>query len=269
MANKATKDRFIIEMTEKLARVHGIEPKDIVIVSLTKGSTDVTYAVGPTASNADNTPQANNAFEEELGSQYLGHEVHPAFQGLQINPKSFDRQWNRDFRVPGNCPQGEKRGGLPYYAPAGFIRFGLNVAGRFDNGNDTWLGMSNVPGEWAVFYHGTARHSVTAITETPLRTGPHNLYGKGIYCTPNISVASDYAPWVSVQTPSGAKTYQYVFMCRANPRSICTCTKRPCPNALDPTYTIHKTQGTDYWFVNGSNNNYENIRPYGIIVRES
>jgi hypothetical protein len=53
MANKATKDRFIIEMTEKLARVHRIEPKDIVIVSLTKGSMNTTYVVESTASNAN------------------------------------------------------------------------------------------------------------------------------------------------------------------------------------------------------------------------
>jgi hypothetical protein len=104
IANKVMKDRLITETTEKLARVHGVEPKDIAIVALTKGTTEVTYAVGPTALNANDTPQANNAFREAFGSPYLGHGVHPAFQWLQINPKSFDPQWNRDFRVPGNCP---------------------------------------------------------------------------------------------------------------------------------------------------------------------
>jgi hypothetical protein len=269
MENKATKDQFIAETTEKLAWVHGVAPNDIVILSLTKGSVTPTYAVGAAALNANNTSQANDAFTKAFGSQYLGHEVHPAFQGLQINPRSFDPQWNRDYRVPGNCPQGEKRGSLPYYAPAGFIRFGLNVKGRRDNGNDTWLGMSNVPGEWAVFYHGTKRDSVAAITENPLHPGSCNVYGKGIYCTPNISVASGYATGISVKTHSGPKTYQYVFMCRANPRRICNCTTSPCPNASNPAYTLHKTTCTDYWFVNGDNNNYEHIRPYGLLVRES
>jgi hypothetical protein len=130
-------------------------------------------------------------------------------------------------------------------------------------------GMSNVPGEWAAFYHGTKRDSVAAITQTPLRPGPNNAYGQGVYCTPNITVASGYAHTVSVQTSAGPKTYQYVFMCRANPGSICNCTTSPCPNASNPAYTLHKTSCTDYWFVNGTDNNHQNIRPYGLLVRES
>jgi hypothetical protein len=58
----------------------------------------------------------------------------------------------------------------------------LNVSGKYDNGDDTWLGMSNSPAEWAVAYHGTAWENVSKIIDTPLRPGNCNVHGKGIYC---------------------------------------------------------------------------------------
>jgi hypothetical protein len=204
--------------------------------------------------------------------QYLEHEFHPAFQTLQINPTSFAPQWNRDFRVDSNCPKGEKRGGQPYYPPKGWVRFGLNVSGRFPDG-DTWLGMTNCPGEWCVAYHGTHQQYVKSITESPLRTGRCNCYGRGIYCTPDISVASEYARTVQIQTPEGPKSYQYVFMCRVNCQSICQCSVRDangyCVNDSNPAYTLHMTQCADWWFVNANNGNYQHIRTYGLLVREN
>jgi hypothetical protein len=202
-------------------------------------------------------------------AQTFGAEFHPAFREMRLNCHSFDSQWDRDYRVMGNCPQGEMRGGLPYYPPRGFLRFGLNVTGRFDRGDDRWLGMSNVPGEWAVFYHGTPGRNVKSIIETPLHVGRNNSHGAGIYCSTNASFASQYSQEFQVQTSAGWKKYRYVFMCRANPRSICNCTEEPCPSARDPVFTLHKTRMVDLWFVNGNNCTYEHIRPYGLLILEN
>jgi hypothetical protein len=144
------------------------------------------------------------------------------------------------------------------------MRYGLMVSGRFDNGNDTWLGMSNIPGEWAVAYHGTHPDFVKSITETPLRPGPHNCHGYGVYCSPKVEEASSYAPPVQID----GRTYKYVFMCRVNVGSVHQCTQRPCPEASNPAFTLHMTTVRDYWFVNAENQNYQNIRTYGLLVRE-
>jgi hypothetical protein len=144
----------------------------------------------------------------------------------------------------------------------------MNVNGKYDNGNDTWLGMSNVPGEWCIAYHGTKARFVEIITKAPLKAGSGQVHGHGIYCTPNIEETASYRDSIEVTTRNGAKKCQYVFMCRVNTRSIHHCTEKPCKLAKDPRYTLHMTTRKDYWFVNCQNEGYQNIRPYGILVRE-
>ena len=52
---------------------------------------------------------------------------------------------------------GEKRGGKDYDPPLGWKGIGLRVLDKYDYGDNTWLGMTNEPGEWCVAYHGVAR----------------------------------------------------------------------------------------------------------------
>ena len=51
----------------------------------------------------------------------------------------------------------ETRGGEPYNPPEGWIRYGLNVVGKYDNGNDDWLAFDNRKGEWCIAYYGVAQ----------------------------------------------------------------------------------------------------------------
>ena len=46
-----------------------------------------------------------------------------------------------------------KRGGFDYYPPYGWIGIGLNVKGKYDNGNNDWISNGN-KNEWAIAYHG-------------------------------------------------------------------------------------------------------------------
>jgi hypothetical protein len=187
---------------------------------------------------------------------------------MQIDANSFSPQWNRDFTIPSNCPINEKRGGQVYHPPTGYYRYGLNVSGKYDNGNDTWLGMSNCPGEWCIAYHGTPHQNVKSIMSSPLRIGPNNAFGRGIYCTPDISTAQGYSRnQLEINTIYGRKRFSYVFMCRVNVSSIHQCTQSPCPLAEDPNYTVHFTTSSTEWFVNGNNAGFRNIRPYGILVK--
>jgi hypothetical protein len=40
----------------------------------------------------------------------------------------------------------EYRGGWPYYQPVKCKRYGLNVLGKYDNGNNNWLSMKGSKG---------------------------------------------------------------------------------------------------------------------------
>jgi hypothetical protein len=84
--------------------------------------------------------------------QVFDPKVPPFLSTFNLDPQYFDPKGDKDFSVLN--PQGKKRGSFPYYPPYLFKRFGLNVSGRYDNGNDRWLEKNGNPGEWAVAYHG-------------------------------------------------------------------------------------------------------------------
>ena len=162
---------------------------------------------------------------------------------------------------------GESRGGKPYYPPLGWIGIGLNVLGKYDNGNDDWIGMINIPNEWCVAYHGVGRdqssNEVKSITgkiiNSEFKAGkiqaheycnninkPGTKVGIGVYCTPNIETASIY----SGESTINGKTYKTVLMVRVKPSIIRQC---DCNGAKD------------YWVVNGTK---DEIRPYRILYKE-
>jgi hypothetical protein len=160
-----------------------------------------------------------------------------------------------------------KRGGQPYNPPKGYYRYGLNVTGRYDNGDDTWLGMKNIPGEWCIAYHGTAHQNVKSIVNPPLRARTGHFDGKGIYCSPNINIASRHSKTkLELNTIDGKISFSYVFMCQVNVGNIHHCCQTPCPDAENPVYTVHYTRNKDIWFANGDNAGYNDIRLYGILV---
>jgi hypothetical protein len=163
------------------------------------------------------------------------------------------------------------RGGYAYNPPEGWYRYSLNVAEKYDNGDNTWLGMDNIPGEWCVAYHATPHENVKGISSSPLRVGGNNWYGRGIYCSPLVSEAEKYcgSPLVLKTKTQGSLSYKYVFMCRVNVSHPHTCEEEECPLAEDPNYTVHFTTRENYWFANLNNSNYENIRQYGILIKEA
>jgi hypothetical protein len=254
---------YIRDVQIKLAAVHGIAPSNVVILGLTKGTITVHYS---TKSGITDTDEVAKRSQDQFGPAFVRQEVHASFSFLQINPDVFDQKWNRDFTIRSMCPQGEQRGGFDYTAPAGWVRYGLDVAGKYDNG-DRWLGRSNVEGEWPVVFHGTKSCHVKDITETPLQAGSGQMYGYGIYCSPNPATAAEYTDSFSLEDSSGPARYGFMFMCRVNPRAIHHCTHTPCPEARNNQYTLHITQRRNIWFVNCENQSYLNIRPFGLLVK--
>ena len=161
-----------------------------------------------------------------------------------------DNQWAR---------VGERRGGKEYFPPYGWKGYALNVSGKYDNGDNTWLGMSNIYGEWCVAYHGLCNgvinQKIKGIISQGIKNGVNNAYsnyldlnnpgnyvGNGAYVTPKIQIAESYT--------TEYMGFRIAFMCRVNPYNnrIRIPTSQP-----------------DYWVLNG---NVNEIRPYRLLVKD-
>ncbi|ELP88811.1 hypothetical protein EIN_103140 [Entamoeba invadens IP1] len=157
--------------------------------------------------------------------------------------------YDYDFRNINDTKAGRtyKRGGMVYKRPCGYMRYALNVIGKFDNGNDTWLGSSNSPGEWAVSYHGTDPKFADPISKNGFKVGTRNLYGRGVYCSPDVQAAAIYS---TKKTDSNSRKYKIVFQNRVKTSSIKLASDNGGPS--------------NYWYIEDP----RDIRPYGILVLE-
>lgn len=174
----------------------------------------------------------------------------------------FDPVYDYDFTSLTDSAEC-RRGGEPYVRPQGWYRLALRVKGKYPDG-DTWLGTNgwrthSVPGEWPVSFHGTSIDGARGIIREHYRAGVRDLYGRGIYSTPNIHVAEieNYAKTFASKTTG--KSYKVIVQNRINPvkRKIC--------------------QWSDYWLVPvdkemSAEEEREiaesSIRPYGILIKE-
>ena len=174
------------------------------------------------------------------------------FEGIKLCPEMFDSKGNNNDG--GWAPDGEMRGGTQYFPPHGWIGHGLNVLNRFDGGNNKWIGMKNLNGEWCVAYHGTGINVVKSILESQKFIAGNGQsfeldydlnhdgqkIGKGVYCTPQIKIAENYGKIIN--------GYKVAFMCRVNPRTVRICSTNQF-----------------IWVVDGTSNE---IRPYRLLVRK-
>ena len=151
----------------------------------------------------------------------------------------MDPSWDYDFTDVSDGDNTFIRGGYPYYRPCGWKRIAIKVTGKYKN--ESWLGHTNSWGEWAVTYHGTKQPVFDNICKEGYKVGTRNAYGKGVYSSPNISVAEGYASEFNYE---GVR-YSGVFQNRVNPKGV------------------KIVKDVNYWVCP----NPTNIRPYGLCVK--
>jgi len=152
------------------------------------------------------------------------------------------------------------------FIPQNFDSIPYNVVGKYDNGNDFWNDDNNK--EWVKAYHGTGRNCkneyeikdmINSILQNGFKNGfnnahapcedklhPGNRIGNGVYVTPNIDTARNYAGIITLN----GKKYLTLFLVKVKKKAIRACR---CPNA------------SDYWVVNGTS---QEIRPVKILFAE-
>ena len=182
------------------------------------------------------------------GRSSTGGFDHPTQPNFYVEDSALDPPFNYDFSRERDDGKKYYRGGKRYYRPYGWQRYAIKVRGKYDD--DTWLGEDGIrthacPGEWPVSYHGTEINNCKGIAQEgyDLSKGVNFAHGYGIYSTPSIDVAADYA---STGTSKGQQ-YQVVFQNRVSTQG------------LKEVSTLHG----EYWVQPCQ----ELIRPYGICVR--
>ena len=163
------------------------------------------------------------------------------------------------------CPNSSynlMRGKEKYYPPYGWFGIGLNVLGKYDNGNDEWLDKNT--NKWAIAYYCVGQNTSSIkireilnkiIIEKKLDIGtnqykassidkrhPNKKVGFGVYLTPNIKIAEKFAGKIFIC----GKKYKIVLMAKV---------------LIDE---IREPNDINYWILNK-----DFVRFYRILVKES
>ena len=128
-------------------------------------------------------------------------------------------------------------------------------------GNNTWLGHDGSSGEWCVAYHGvgrskdsdTIKNIIGSIYSTSFLPGPNQVHanhedmfhkgkkvGEGVYVTPYIQVAEEYAGTANVN----GVNYKIVIMVRVNPSARRHCDR--CDESRSYNFCNHIQVGLNY-----------------------
>jgi hypothetical protein len=256
-------EKFKERLKDKLSKDYNIPKNKIIVTCPQKGSFRVQVIFQSDDFNNLNIKdftekfKNDNDFPDLQNLKYIQQDV--ILSGCKLSKGQLDARGNR---VDG-WGINEKRGGKPYDPPIGWKGIGLRVIDKYDNGNNTWIGMDNSKGEWCVAYHGVGRNKKNVQERTGLivkggfNPGPNQVHkdhpdlnhpgrkvGEGVYCTPSINVAELYSGVSQIH----GKNYKTVLMVRVKPDAIRYC----------------KDQ-SDYWVVNGTT---DEIRPYRILYKE-
>jgi serine/threonine protein kinase len=141
---------------------------------------------------------------------------------------------------------GEKRGGEDYMPPLGWIKYGINIDHGFNERSSDWISYLHKRGEWAVAYCGIG------ITETLKQIYENDddirhrdrKVGVGVYCPSDPKLLEKYTETIN----ANGENYKVGFMIRVRP---------------DKIRASEKDQ--NMWVVNG---NYNELRPYGILIKK-
>ena len=261
-------DKFKNKLKLKLSKDYNIPVNKIIVTFPERGSIKVQVIFQSDTFNDLDLETFKSKFKNENNKDFEElkkiKEIHTdvIMGACKLSKSMLDSRGNRRE----GWGVGEKRGNKPYDPPIGWIGIGLKVYNEYDKGNNTWIGMNNVEGEWCVAYHGVGRYqdservkNITGLIYKgkSFKAGagqvhatcddiyhPGKLVGEGVYCTPTIKTAEGYS---GISYING-KQYKTVLMVRVKPDAI-----RGCEDSKD------------YWVVNGTT---EEIRPYRILYKE-
>lgn len=155
------------------------------------------------------------------------------------------------FRYTSSCVESmiQHRGGEAFVPPLGYTKLALNVNDKYPE--EDWLDKKD---GWHVAYHGT-RCRPCIIKSIVIegfkvnggkdKAANGNLFGDGVYCTPNPEKAEQYAKEVPFLDRNCGDSYLVLFSCRVRPGTYEVCS-------------------SNHWLVKDP----LNIRPCGVLLKD-
>ena len=269
--NKEEYEEFKKNLKLKLSKDYNIPVDKIIVTFPQKGSFHVQVIFQSDEFNNLDINEFKEKFKNDPEFEELSNlkDIHTdtIIGGCKLTKALLDPEGNRSD----GWAIGEKRGGKPYNPPLGWTGIGLKVKNKYDNGDNTWIGMNNSDGEWCVAYHGVASgqssDNVKYVTgeivkntfikgggqrhaNCPDQYHPGKKVGEGVYCTPTIETAEEYAG----ESQINGEKYKTVLMVRVKPEAI-----RHCDECF------YSKAPYNYWVVNGT---LDEIRPYRILYKK-
>lgn len=251
------------DVLDRLSKAHHIDQKHISIMNVYDDKFNIVYKV-------ENVAEPLQLLSEKLKERFPQFDcakIHPLFGRPTFDISCFDARGNKTFPYPADTydigPPGRTQ---CYQQAARWTRFGLNVMGRYKDG-DHWLHRFKDPRNWYRAYHGTKNaraidfnrllddvdekyaclDACSNIYEKGFCKARVTAYGPGVYCSPNPEYIDDhYAGSVEIDTHQGRKKYKCMLQVAVNP------------------YGVILTKDRNIWVAAEP----EHIRPYGILIKE-
>ena len=223
--------------------------------------------------NNINTSDENSIRQKLIGGQIQDCKLVPLLEGCTLSSNIFAANYNKIYSKNNNnnnnnnnniqIQNNQKRGKEDYIPPYEWAAYGINISGKYDFGDNTWLGNNNEEGEFAVAYYGINNlfhHNIqmiqnimsfmgnlesgkTFMDEINIRK-PGEKCMSGAYFYKNPEIAENSSEIINI----GGFDYKIMFMCRINPKKIRQPENFPELWILSPTP--------------------DEIRPYKILIKK-
>lgn len=140
---------------------------------------------------------------------------------IDLNQEHINSKWNKTYgeggtKWRGALNDGRKRGGVPYYCPAGWARFSLNVCPDEE--------FERRFSDWAYVYHGTNSKFIGPILSSGLRASKGLCFcgptDQAVYMSPSIEYSGHPRYGAIEYNPETRKYMQMVLQCRVNPNAV-------------------------------------------------
>lgn len=137
LLNDYEQNKFKELIKEKISKRFGISKDTLILTDPQRGSFQISFF-----QNDDFNKLSLNDLKK-MGKELYGlKEIQEnlIINACKLTKNMLDAKGNRST----GWGIGEKRGGYDYRPPMGWIGYGLNVRGKYDNGNDDWLAYMEI-----------------------------------------------------------------------------------------------------------------------------
>ena len=255
MSTLSSKKKFIQEWKTNISYMLNMDKANIILTNIRNNNTSLylDLAFNPHVVEINDQKLINALVKGNI----IKCTPAPLLAGCILSPNIFNSQFNKYYNI---MVPNKIRGGEEYIHPFQWTAYGINVSGKYDFGNNIWLGNENNIGEFAVAYHGVNNLNQQILKKTDSLMGntetgktfvkvknmrnPFSNCKSGVYLYKNPIHAENSSELLNI----GGFEYKIMFMCRVN------------------TPKINQPENfSDCWILSATP---DEVRPYKILIKK-